>query len=192
MRLSCHPNLRTLRLCCVTHQETKFHVHGLRRLLCATSSIKALELDHHAFNCNHMKHLLGTLSAYKRLTKLSITRFAIAESAGRLFEQYMRMYDPANSLRKLHISITRIWCGPHSFSLFLAGSFLELPRRQESSIGSSLHVLRLLNVNEDTFFGFSSSTFLKPHRLRSLRQDGVGDDAQNSPRTRNRTVNVTS
>jgi hypothetical protein len=90
------------------HRETKFHVHGLRRLLCSTSSITALELDHHAFNCAHMKHFLGTLSAYKRLTKLSMIDFAIAENAGRLFEQYMRMYDPANALRELHISITRI------------------------------------------------------------------------------------
>jgi hypothetical protein len=178
MRLSFHPNLRTLRLVCMMHRETKFHVHGLRRLLCSTSSITALELDHHAFNCAHMKHFLGTLSAYKRLTKLSMIDFAIAENAGRLFEQYMRMYDPANALRELHISITRIWIGPFCSSLFPAGSFLEVPPRQESSIGSSLHVLRLLNVNEDAFIGFSFSTFMGPHRLRSLRLDGVGDGAR--------------
>jgi hypothetical protein len=177
-RLSCHPSLRTLRLVCMMQRETKFHVHGLRRLLCSTSSIKVLELEHHAFNYNHMKHLLGTLSAYKRLTKLFMTDFIIAENAGRLFEQYMRVYDPANSLRELHISITRIWSGPRSYSLFPAGSFLEVPRRQESSIGSSLHMLRLLNVNEDAFFGFSFSTFSEPHRLRSLRLDGVGDGTE--------------
>jgi hypothetical protein len=147
----------------------------LRSLLCPASSITALELYHHAFNCAHMKHLLGTLAAYKRLTKLSMTDFVIAENAGRLFEQYMRMHDPANSLRELHISITRIWLTPSCSTLFPAGSFLEVPRRQESSIGSSLHVLRLLNVNQDAFFGFSFSTFMEPHRLRSLRLDGVGD-----------------
>jgi hypothetical protein len=80
MRLSCHPNLRTLRLRCMEHRETKHHVHGLRRLMCSTSSIQALELDHHGFDRVHMKHLLGTLSAYKRLTKLSITDFICSRS----------------------------------------------------------------------------------------------------------------
>jgi hypothetical protein len=34
-----------------------------------------------------MKHLLGILSVYKRLTKLSMTDFTISQNAGRSFEQ---------------------------------------------------------------------------------------------------------
>jgi hypothetical protein len=128
----------------------------------------------------HMKHLLRTLSAYKRLTKLCMTGFAITEAAGHLFEKYMRGYDPANALRELHISITRMWRTPYCSTLFPSGEFLEVPHGQASSVGSSLHVVRFLKVNEDSFHGRCISERMEPSRLRCLRLDGIGDG---SPRT---------
>jgi hypothetical protein len=85
----------------------------------------------------------------------------------------MRGYDSANALRELCISVTRMRHTLHSYTLFPTSGFFELPRGQASSVGSSLRVLRLLNLSVGCYIW----KYMTPARLRSLSLEEIGAGA---------------